>query len=89
VLNAKVALAEPGAFWILSALTMSSPLQPGQETLKRFGKNYEFHRYDGAGHSFFDWHKPPYRPEQAVDGWRKVFTFLDKHLAASAAKAAA
>jgi hypothetical protein len=31
----------------------------------------------------------PYRQEQAVDGWRKIFTFLDKHLATAAAKAAA
>jgi carboxymethylenebutenolidase len=60
-----------------------------EETLKRFGKTYEFHRYDGAGHSFFDWGRPAYRPEQAVDGWRKVFAFFDKHLAAATAKQAA
>ena len=48
--------------------------------LKRLGKEYEFHRYDGAGHGFFATDRPGYRPEQAVDGWRKVFQFLDRHL---------
>ncbi len=50
--------------------------------LKRLGKAYEFHRYDGAGHAFFAVDRPSYRPQQAVDGWRKVFAFLGKHLAA-------
>jgi carboxymethylenebutenolidase len=49
--------------------------------LKRHGKNYEFHRYDGAGHGFFYYDRAAYRQAQAVDGWHKVFTFLEKHLA--------
>jgi carboxymethylenebutenolidase len=48
--------------------------------LKKHGKNYEFHRYDGAGHGFFYYHVPAYRQAQAVDGWEKVFAFLEKHL---------
>jgi carboxymethylenebutenolidase len=60
-----------------------------EETLKRFGKTYEFHRYDSAGHSFFDWAHIPYRAEQCMDGWQKIFAFFEKHLAASVAKAAA
>jgi carboxymethylenebutenolidase len=44
--------------------------------LKRLGKSYEFHRYDGAGHGFFYYHAPAYRPQQAMDAWGKVFTFL-------------
>jgi len=48
--------------------------------LKKHGKNYEFHRYDGAGHGFFYYDRPAYRQEQAVDGWSKVFAFLEKHL---------
>jgi carboxymethylenebutenolidase len=48
--------------------------------LKKHGKNYEFHRYDGAGHGFFYWHRPLYRPEQAMDGWAKVHAFFGKHL---------
>jgi carboxymethylenebutenolidase len=49
--------------------------------LKKHGKNYEFHRYDGAGHGFFYYHAPAYRQAQAVDGWQKVFAFLEKCLA--------
>ncbi len=50
--------------------------------LKKHGKDYEFHRYDDAGHGFFYYDRPMYRIEQAVDGWQKVFAFLQKHLAA-------
>jgi carboxymethylenebutenolidase len=48
--------------------------------LKKHGKDYKFHRYDGAGHGFFYEHVPAYRQEQAVDGWEKVFAFLGKQL---------
>jgi carboxymethylenebutenolidase len=51
-----------------------------EEALKRYGKTYEFHRYDGAGHGFFATDRPGYRPEQAVDGWKKVFAFLERTL---------
>jgi carboxymethylenebutenolidase len=51
-----------------------------EERLKKAGKNYEFHRYDGAGHGFFNAPRPPYRPEQAQDGWNKVFAFYKKYL---------
>ncbi len=59
-----------------------SPEQVNQHEaeLKKHGKNYEFHRYDGAGHGFFYYDRPNYRQEQAVDGWNKVFAFLEKHL---------
>ncbi len=48
--------------------------------LKKHGKHYEFHRYDGAGHGFFYYDRPAYRQEQAMDGWKKVWAFLDTHL---------
>ena len=35
--------------------------------LKKHGKNYEFHRYDGAGHGFFYYDRPAYRQQQAMD----------------------
>ncbi len=53
-----------------------------EEELKKHGKNHEFHRYDGAGHGFFYYDRPAYRQEQAVDGWKKIFAFLPKHLGA-------
>lgn len=51
-----------------------------EAALRDHGKDYEFHRYDGAGHAFFNWHNERYRPEQALDGWDKVFAFFRKHL---------
>jgi carboxymethylenebutenolidase len=59
-----------------------SPEQVNQleQALKQHGKQYEFHRYDGAGHGFFYYNRPNYRQEQAVDGWKKVFAFLDENL---------
>ncbi len=60
-----------------------SPEQVNQHEaeLKKHGKSHEFHRYDGAGHGFFYWHRPLYRPEQAMDGWGRVLAFFGKHLA--------
>jgi carboxymethylenebutenolidase len=54
-----------------------------EQELKKHGKDYEFHRYDGAGHGFFYYHRPVYRQAQAVDAWEKIFAFLEKHLAGS------
>jgi carboxymethylenebutenolidase len=52
-----------------------------EEALKQHGKEYEFHMYPGAGHGFFYHDRPAaYRAEQAVDGWKKVFAFFEKHL---------
>ena len=47
-----------------------------EDQLKSAGKEYEFHRYDGAGHGFFYHDRPMYRQEQAVDGWNKIWDFL-------------
>jgi len=59
-----------------------SPEQVNQHEaeLKKYSKDYEFHRYDDAGHGFFYDHRPNYRQSQAIDGWQKVFAFLEKHL---------
>lgn len=52
-----------------------------EAALKQHGKQYEFHRYDGAGHGFFYYDRAAYRQEQAVDGWNKVWAFFEQHLA--------
>ncbi len=51
-----------------------------EQALKDHNKPYEFHVYPNAGHGFFYYDRPNYRQEQAVDGWKKLFAFLDKHL---------
>ena len=52
-----------------------------EATLKKLGKTYEFHRYDGAGHAFFNYSRAPaYRGDQAADGWAKTFAFFHKQL---------
>jgi carboxymethylenebutenolidase len=52
-----------------------------EAALKDAGKDYEFHRYDGAGHAFFTVDRTAYRPEAAVDGWQRIFDFFGTHLA--------
>ena len=54
-----------------------------EEELKKYGKNYEFHMYPKAGHGFFYYDRPLYRQEQAVDGWKNLFLFLEKYLRTS------
>src|SRR5205823_1509129 len=54
-----------------------------EEVLKSLGKEYEFHRYEGAGHGFFAAERANYRPEQAVDGWKHVFAFFERTLKAA------
>jgi carboxymethylenebutenolidase len=50
------------------------------EILRRRGKDFEFHSYDGAGHAFFAVDRPSYRVEAAVDGWDRTADFLIRHL---------
>jgi carboxymethylenebutenolidase len=49
-----------------------------EQALKSAGKDYEFHRYDGAGHAFFGPDRPAYRVEAALDGWDRIWAFLDR-----------
>jgi carboxymethylenebutenolidase len=52
-----------------------------EAALVSHGKPHEFHRYDGAGHGFFYYDRPSaFRAEAAVDGWAKVWEFLDRTL---------
>jgi len=43
-------------------------------------KPHEFHRYDGAGHAFFNTDRPSFRPEAAADGWERIEAFFKTHL---------
>ncbi|WP_433608874.1 dienelactone hydrolase family protein [Dactylosporangium sp. CA-139114] len=52
------------------------------ELLAAHGKSFEHHSYEGAGHGFFAVDRPSYRPEAAVDGWKRIFTFFGTHLGA-------
>lgn len=51
-----------------------------EQELKNCGKDYEFHRYDGAGHGFYYYHLAMYRQEQAIDAWTKILQFFNKQL---------
>jgi carboxymethylenebutenolidase len=51
-----------------------------EEELIKHGKDYVFHRYNGAGHSFWNYSTPAYRPTQAIDSWNKVLRFFGEHL---------
>jgi carboxymethylenebutenolidase len=60
-----------------------------EANLKKLGKKYEFHRYDGAGHAFWHVARAAYRPEQATDSWQKVLAFLHRSLGSVASSVAA
>ena len=52
-----------------------------EEELKKYDKEYEFKSYPpDAGHGFFADYRPSYRPEVAVDGWQRIFSFFARHL---------
>ena len=51
-----------------------------EEALKANNKTYEFHRYEGAGHAFFSVDRTAYRPEAAVDGWQRIFSWFGTYL---------
>ena len=57
-----------------------------EQALRDAGKDYEFHRYDGAGHAFFSPDRPAYRVEAALDGWERIWTFLGARLGALGAQ---
>lgn len=48
--------------------------------LREQGKPFDFHSYPDAGHGFFAVDRPSYRPEAAVDGWRRIDRFFAQHL---------
>ncbi len=49
--------------------------------LKRLGKNFEFHTYDGAGHAFMDHTNPDrYHEASAAEAWPRTIDFFNNHL---------
>jgi carboxymethylenebutenolidase len=59
-----------------------SPAQVAEleQELKAQGKTYEFHSYEGAGHSFFSVDRPSYRPEAALAGWQRIWDWYGQYL---------
>lgn len=52
-----------------------------EAALRDAGVSYEFHRYDGAGHGFQDFHHPErFCEKQSEDAWEKTIRFLDRNL---------
>jgi carboxymethylenebutenolidase len=50
--------------------------------MQKFGKTYEFHRYDGAPHAYFCYHLHRYRQEAAMESWAHIFRFFEEYLSA-------
>jgi carboxymethylenebutenolidase len=50
--------------------------------LTKYGKTFEFHSYEGAGHGFFAVKRQSYRPQAANDGWQRIWAFLGENLGA-------
>ena len=59
-----------------------SPAQVDQHeaALKKYNKQYEFYRYDGAGHAIWNYARDSYRPVAAMDSWNKALAFFGEHL---------
>lgn len=69
-----------GLFGIEDARPSPDDVAKTEAALQQWGKTYEFHMYDNAGHAFFAVDRPQYRQTAAVDGWKKVFAWFEKHL---------
>ncbi len=69
-----------GLFGIEDTRPSPDDVKATEAALQKFGKTYEFHMYENAGHAFFAVDRPQYRQAAAVDGWKKVFAWFDKYL---------
>ena len=51
------------------------------ETMKKYGKSYEYKIYTGAPHGFaHDSGSRSYHPEAAKEAWGRTLEFFNKHL---------
>ncbi|MGH7309586.1 MAG: dienelactone hydrolase family protein, partial [Candidatus Rokuibacteriota bacterium] len=69
-----------GLFGIEDTRPSPDDVKATEAALQKFGKTYEFHMYENAGHAFFAVDRPQYRQAAALDGWKKVFGWFDKYL---------
>jgi len=69
-----------GLFGIEDTRPSPDEVAKTRDALEKFGKTYEFHTYENAGHAFFAVDRPQYRQAAAIDGWKKVFAWFDKYL---------
>jgi carboxymethylenebutenolidase len=51
-----------------------------EQLMAKYGKTFEPHRYEGAGHGFFAVDRPGFRSEAAKDGWERVRVFYNTYL---------
>ncbi|MGA2123046.1 MAG: dienelactone hydrolase family protein [Acidimicrobiales bacterium] len=51
------------------------------DALTAAGKDFTFRTFEGAGHAFFMVDRVSFRPEAAVEGWKDIFSFLDRTIA--------
>ena len=73
--------ATSGLFGVEDTRPSPADTEKTRDALEKFGKKYEFHTYDGAGHAFFAVDRPNYRQAAAaIDGWKKVFDFHGRYL---------
>ena len=56
-----------------------------EQALMAHHKTYEFHRYENAGHAFFSPNRTSFRPEAALDGWQRIFSWFETYLTPSEA----
>jgi len=50
------------------------------ETMKQYGKQFEYKVYPGAGHAFFNDSGERYNPDAARDAWKQTLEFLKANL---------
>jgi carboxymethylenebutenolidase len=48
--------------------------------LQKWGKTFELHSYDNAGHGFFGVGRSDFREAAALDGWKRVFEWYERYL---------
>jgi carboxymethylenebutenolidase len=55
-----------------------------EEAMKRHGKDFTAHVYEGAPHAFFNDERPSYRAEAAALTWERTLDFFRRHLKGAA-----